>query len=103
MLTSVRFHNILGALQERAAMAIDRKELGSRLRRIRESRAYTQEELAELSAIPRSSVVQIESGNRSVDGLDLMKLSEALRVDPRRLLAEELSEHKDSVRALLPA
>jgi Zn-dependent peptidase ImmA (M78 family)/transcriptional regulator with XRE-family HTH domain len=103
MLTSVRFHNILGALQERAAMAIDRKELGSRLRRIRESRAYTQEDLAELLGIPRSSVVQIESGNRSVDSLELMKLSEELRFDPRGLFAEEFSEQKDSVRALFRA
>ena len=34
-------------------MAIDLKELGSRLRRIRESRSYTQEEIAELLGIPQ--------------------------------------------------
>src|SRR2546429_9630455 len=84
-------------------MAIDRKELGSRLRRIRESRAYTQEDLANLLGIQRSSVVQIESGNRSVDSLEIMKLSEELRIDPRGLFAEEFSEKKDSVRALLRA
>src|SRR5437660_12697400 len=84
-------------------MAIDRKELGSRLRRIRESRAYTQEDVAELLGIPRSSVVQIESGNRSVDSLEFMKLSEELRFDPRGLFAEEFSEQNVSVTALFRA
>lgn len=65
-------------------MPIDLTELGSRLRRIRESRSYTQEEIAELLGIPRSSVVQIESGNRSVDSLELMKLSEELGFEPKR-------------------
>src|SRR6516162_9788244 len=84
-------------------MAIDLKELGSRLRRVRESRGYTQEEVAELLGIPRSSVVQIESGNRSVDSLELMKLSEAFGFDPKDLFADEFSEQRDSVTALFRA
>lgn len=84
-------------------MAIDLKELGSRLRRVRESRGYTQEEVAELLGIPRSSVVQIESGNRSVDSLELMKLSEAFGFEPKDLFADEFSEQRDSVTALFRA
>ena len=84
-------------------MPIDLKELGSRLRRIRESRSYTQEEIAALLGIPRSSIVQIESGNRSVDSLELMKLSEELGFEPKDLFAEEFSEQKDSVTALFRA
>jgi Zn-dependent peptidase ImmA (M78 family)/transcriptional regulator with XRE-family HTH domain len=84
-------------------MAIDLKELGSRLRRIRESRGYTQQDVAEVLRIPRSSVVQIESGNRSVDSLELMELSEELSFDPRDLFADEFSEQKDSVTALFRA
>jgi Zn-dependent peptidase ImmA (M78 family)/transcriptional regulator with XRE-family HTH domain len=84
-------------------MAIDLKELGSRLRRIRETRGYTQEDVAGMLEIPRSSVVQIESGNRSVDSLELMKLSEELSLDPRDLFADEFSEQKDSVTALFRA
>jgi Zn-dependent peptidase ImmA (M78 family)/transcriptional regulator with XRE-family HTH domain len=84
-------------------MVIDRKQLGSRLRRIREGRGRTQEDVAALLGIPRSSVVQIESGNRSVDSLELMKLSEELGFDPRALFADEFSEQKDSVTALFRA
>ena len=84
-------------------MPIDLTELGSRLRRIRESRSYTQEEIAELLGIPRSSVVQIESGNRSVDSLELMNLSEELGLEPKDLFAEEFTEQKDSVTALFRA
>jgi Zn-dependent peptidase ImmA (M78 family)/transcriptional regulator with XRE-family HTH domain len=84
-------------------MAIDLKELGSRLRRIRETRGYTQEDVAGMLEIPRSSVVQIESGNRSVDSLELMKLSEELSFDPTDLFADEFSEQKDSVTALFRA
>ena len=43
-------------------MAIDQKELGERLKRLRERRGHTQEEIAEALGIPRSSVVQPESG-----------------------------------------
>src|SRR2546428_82624 len=84
-------------------MPIDLKELGSRLRRIRESRGYTQEQVAELLGIPRSSVVQIESGNRSVDSLELMQLSEELSFDPRDLVTDQFSEQRDSVTVLLRA
>jgi transcriptional regulator with XRE-family HTH domain len=93
----------LGKPAKVTTMAIDLKELGSRLRRIRESRGYTQEEIAELLGIPRSGVVQIESGNRSVDSLELMKLSDALGFDPKDVFAEEFSEQRDSVTALFRA
>jgi Zn-dependent peptidase ImmA (M78 family)/transcriptional regulator with XRE-family HTH domain len=84
-------------------MSIDLKELGRRLRRLREDRAYTQEEIADILRIPRSSVVQLESGNRSLDSIELMKLSGELGFDPRDLFREELSEERDSVTTLLRA
>ena len=84
-------------------MSIQLKELGSRLRCMRESRKFTQEEIAELLGIPRSGVVQIEAGNRSVDSLELMKLSEALGFDPKHLFAEEFTQQRDSVTALFRA
>jgi Zn-dependent peptidase ImmA (M78 family)/transcriptional regulator with XRE-family HTH domain len=84
-------------------MAIDLKELGQRLRKLRESRGYTQEEIAAVLGIPRSSVVQMESGNRSVDSIELMKLAGKLGFDPKDLFAEDFSEQRDSVTALFRA
>jgi Zn-dependent peptidase ImmA (M78 family)/transcriptional regulator with XRE-family HTH domain len=84
-------------------MSIDLKELGRRLRRLRENRGYTQEEIADILRIPRSSVVQLESGNRSLDSIELMKLSGELGFDPRDLFGEELSEERDSVTTLFRA
>src|SRR5712692_8967025 len=84
-------------------MPIDLKELGQRLRKLRESRGHTQEEIADVLGIPRSSVVQMESGNRSVDSMELMKLASELGFDPKDLFAEEFSEQRDSVTALFRA
>jgi Zn-dependent peptidase ImmA (M78 family)/transcriptional regulator with XRE-family HTH domain len=84
-------------------MSIDLKELGQRLRRLRENRGYTQEEIAQVLGISRSSVVQLESGNRSLDSVELMTLSKELAFDPKELFAEELSEQQDSVTVLFRA
>jgi Zn-dependent peptidase ImmA (M78 family)/transcriptional regulator with XRE-family HTH domain len=84
-------------------MPIDAKELGQRIRRLRETRGYTQEEIAGVLGIPRSSVVQMESGNRSVDSMELMKLASELGFDPKDLFSEEFSEQRDSVTALFRA
>jgi Zn-dependent peptidase ImmA (M78 family)/transcriptional regulator with XRE-family HTH domain len=84
-------------------MPIDQKELGQRLKKLRESRGHTQEEIAEALAIPRSSVVQLEMGNRSLDSLELIKLSKELGFDPSDLFAPEFSELQDSVTVLFRA
>ena len=49
-------------------------QLGSRLKQLRESRALTQQELADLLKIPRTAITQLESGVRrmSVDELQLI-------------------------------
>ncbi len=84
-------------------MPIDSKELGQRLKRLREGRGYTQEEIAKLLEIPRSSVVQLESGNRSLDSIELMKLSRQLGFDPKDLFASEFCDQRDSVTVLFRA
>lgn len=84
-------------------MPIDQKELGQRIKKLRESRGYTQEDIAELLGIPRSGVVQLELGNRSLDSLELMKLSKELGFDPSDLFAPEFSELQDSVTVLFRA
>ena len=81
-------------------MSLDATELGRRIRKIRENRGFTQQDLADLLAIPRPAMVQIEAGNRSLSSVELMKLSKELGFDPKDLFAEVFDEDQDSVTVL---
>ena len=81
-------------------MPISKEELGSRLRQLRETRGYTQEDLAQVLGIPRSAVVHLEAGTRALDSVELMTLSNELGFDPRQLFAENFDAVQDSVTAL---
>lgn len=48
-----------------------RKEVGNRIRYLREKRGLTQEQLAELTAMHRPNITRIEKGTCSV-GLDVL-------------------------------
>ena len=56
-------------------MAIDQKELGRRLRQAREASAMTQDDVARHLNMSRSTVAQIELGNRTVSGIELSRLA----------------------------
>src|ERR1700677_1161803 len=84
----------------RLQMNIDRQELGRRLRCVRESRRYTQEDIAGVLGISRSAVVQMEAGNRSIDSIELMKLSKEFGFDPADVFSEEFHEERSPVFAL---
>jgi len=47
----------------------------------------TQEALSKLTGIPRRHISEMENGKRTIGKQNVRKLAEALRVDPRRLLA----------------
>lgn len=81
-------------------MPLDANELGRRIRRIRENRGLTQQDLADMLGIPRPAVAQLEAGNRSLDSVELMKLSKELGFDPKDLFAEVFNEAQDSVTVL---
>jgi Zn-dependent peptidase ImmA (M78 family)/transcriptional regulator with XRE-family HTH domain len=57
-------------------MAIDPVIFGSRLRGARINRGITQEAAADVIGVPRTAIVHIESGNRSVSTLELARLAE---------------------------
>ena len=76
-------------------MAIDQKELGRRIRRVREAWGMTQEEVAHYLGIPRSSVSQIENGKRSVSGIELSRLAYLFGKDIRSFVAKEASDEED--------
>jgi Zn-dependent peptidase ImmA (M78 family)/transcriptional regulator with XRE-family HTH domain len=73
---------------EERIMAIDLMTLGKRLRKAREDRGVTQEAAAEALGIPRTAVVQMEAGNRSISTLELAQVAEIYE----RPIAEFFSE-----------
>ena len=64
----------------------DKKKLGLRIRNHRDQIGYSQDDLATYLSIPRPSISQIENGQRSVDGLELVKLAQLFEVSVDQLL-----------------
>ncbi len=54
------------------------KQIGQRILGLRKKKGLSQDDLAKSLSMSRSSVAQIELGNRSIDILELQKLSEVL-------------------------
>ncbi|MGA3072197.1 MAG: XRE family transcriptional regulator [Bryobacteraceae bacterium] len=72
-------------------MSIDQAELGRRLKEARESCGLTQDDTAREMGVSRATIAQIELGNRSVSGLELVKLSYLYARDIRVFLAPNFS------------
>ncbi|WP_083801597.1 MULTISPECIES: helix-turn-helix domain-containing protein [Deinococcus] len=74
--------------QERRFL-LRRKEIGKRVRRIREERGWTQDTLAHISGLNRSYPYRIEEGLVDVRLSTLLKISEALEIDVVALLNDD--------------
>ncbi|MCH8903280.1 MAG: DUF4065 domain-containing protein [Bacteroidetes bacterium] len=61
----------------------------------RKLKGYSQEDLAKFLKIPRSSVAQMELGNRNVSVIELIKLSEVLGFSLDKFLAKEYIAEKE--------
>lgn len=57
---------------------LSQKQIGQRLAELRKVKGLSQEELAKTIKISRPSLAQIELGNRTIDVLELQKLSQVL-------------------------
>ena len=57
----------------------ERRKLGDKLRQAREYVGFSQDEVANFLKIPRTAVTNIESGQRKVEVLELMRLAELYR------------------------
>src|SRR5690349_3481854 len=69
-------------------MPIDLATLGKRLKKAREDRGVTQEAAADALGVPRTAIVHIEAGNRSISTLELSLLADLYE----RPIAEFFSE-----------
>jgi Zn-dependent peptidase ImmA (M78 family)/transcriptional regulator with XRE-family HTH domain len=72
-------------------MTITQEELGRRLRTAREACALTQDQVGEQVALSRSTVAQIELGNRTVSSLELNRLARLYGREISNFLAPEFS------------
>ena len=60
--------------------------LGNNLRRVWLKRKYSQEEFARLAGFSRSYYTEIETGKRNMSVLNLIRIIEALNVDPNEII-----------------
>ena len=81
-------------------MAIDQKELGQRLRHAREASAMTQDDVAHHLGVSRSTVAQMELGNRTVTGIELSRLAYLFGKDLQSFVADENPDEEDVLVAL---
>jgi Zn-dependent peptidase ImmA (M78 family)/transcriptional regulator with XRE-family HTH domain len=70
-------------------VTVDQRELARRLKAAREACHLTQEDVAAHLAVSRSTIAQIELGNRAVTSLELDKLAYLYGRDIRAFLADE--------------
>src|SRR6266568_180319 len=83
-------------------MSVSQKELGRRLRAAREACQMTQDEVARRLNLSRSTIAQMELGNRAVTSIELDQLAYLFGRDIREFLADEFHE-KDALVALFRA
>ena len=62
------------------------KRFGSRVRKVRQEKGLSQEELALEAGLDRSYIGGVERGERNISIVNLSKLSKALSVSPSKLL-----------------
>ena len=67
-------------------MAKIKTEVGARIRRLREKKGWSQEELGFRSGLHRNYVGGVERGERNIAVVNIAKLAKAFRVRPRDLL-----------------
>jgi transcriptional regulator with XRE-family HTH domain len=64
------------------------KQFGMRLRALRLDRDISQEKLAFAAGMDRTYVNSVEQGNRNISLVNIVKLANALKIDPAELLSK---------------
>jgi transcriptional regulator with XRE-family HTH domain len=74
---------------------LSQKEIGQRITELRKMKGFSQEDLAKRVKISRPSLAQIELGNRSVDILELQKLSLILEFSLDDFMSKDFSASQE--------
>ncbi|MCX6256652.1 MAG: DUF4065 domain-containing protein [Bacteroidia bacterium] len=74
---------------------LSQKQLGQRITILRKRKGLSQEELARSIGISRPSLVQIESGNRNINILELQRISLILQFSLDDFMSENFSADKE--------
>jgi len=61
-------------------------KIGENIRAVRKKRGYSQEEFADIAGFSRSYYTEIETGKRNISVLNLIKIIEALKVNPNEII-----------------
>ncbi len=68
---------------------LSQKQVGKRIMELRKLKGFSQEDMAGLLQISRSSIAQIELGNRGIDVLELQRFAEVLEFSLDEFLSKE--------------
>ena len=61
-------------------------KIGDNIKTVRKQRGYSQEAFADIAGFSRSYYTEIETGKRNISILNLIKIIEALNVDPNEII-----------------
>ncbi|MFE9257838.1 helix-turn-helix domain-containing protein [Streptomyces sp. NPDC006879] len=75
---------------------VRRRRLGMELRRLREEKSMTAEQVAERLLVSQSKISRLENGRRSISQRDVRDLCEVYEVEDRRLVDSLMQMAKDS-------
>ncbi|MBI9113191.1 helix-turn-helix domain-containing protein [Maridesulfovibrio ferrireducens] len=75
------------------------EKIGSKIRKVRTSNNLSQQRMAELAGISYKYLGEIERGQVNLSVEILLKISNALHVDPSEILAKENTEQDNLFRA----
>lgn len=73
-----------------------RKQIGLRIAELRKLKGLSQEDLAQRLELSRSSLTQIELGNRSVDVFELQRIAKVFGVSMDELMSRDFSVKSDA-------
>ena len=76
-------------------LELSQKQIGQRISKLRKIKGLSQEDLAKSLKISRSSLAQIERGNRSINIVELQRLSFVLAFSLDDFMSEDFSARQD--------
>lgn len=78
------------------AFKLTQQQIGERIADLRKHKGFSQEDLASRVKVSRSSLAQIELGNRGLDILELQKLSQVLGFSLDDFMSKDFSVEEDT-------